>query len=81
MEEYPWYVPYKAALFETDARRKASMVHEATSALERRLLSPIEPGSHEAAALGAAKEGLARLKARLRKFFWDDRKNKRRSPL
>jgi hypothetical protein len=67
MDEYPWHVPYRLAVFETNASLKASLVHEATSALERRLRSPVEPGSHEARALDAAKEGLARLKAHLKR--------------
>jgi hypothetical protein len=65
MSEYPWHVPYRAAVFETNARRKADLIYEAIAALEERLRNPVEPGSNEAKALDAAKEGLAMLKAHL----------------
>jgi hypothetical protein len=60
---YLWEEPYLAAIHETDDEKMLGRILEATSAIEQRLLSPIEPGSEEDKAMLRAQNGLATLRA------------------
>jgi hypothetical protein len=53
-----WEEPYIAAIYETDDANMAGRILEATSAIEQRLLSPVEPGSEEDRAIKMLKAGL-----------------------
>jgi hypothetical protein len=58
-----WEEPYIAAIYETDDANMAGRILEATSAIEQRLLSPVEPGSQEDRAIKNAQRGLATLRS------------------
>jgi len=60
---YLWEEPYIAAIYETDDANMAGRILEATSAIEQRLLSPVEPFSDEDRAIQNAQRGLATLRA------------------
>jgi hypothetical protein len=60
---YAWQEPYMAAVRETDDANMPGRILEATSAIEQRLLSPVEPGSEEDRAIQKAQRGLAALRA------------------
>jgi hypothetical protein len=60
---YPWEEPYMAAIYETDDANMPRHILEATSAIEQRLLSPVELGSEEDKAIRRAQTGLATLRA------------------
>jgi hypothetical protein len=60
---YAWQEPYMAAVRETDDANMPGRILEATSAIEQRLLSPVEPGSEEDRAIQNAQRGLAALRA------------------
>ena len=60
---YAWQEPYIAAVRETDDEKMLGRILEATSAIEQRLLSPVEPGSEEDRAIKKAERGLATLRA------------------
>jgi hypothetical protein len=55
---YLWQQPYLAAVCETDNGLMMIRVYEALAAIERRRLTPVEPGGEEDRALTAAEEGL-----------------------
>ena len=61
---YSWQEPYMAAILETDDAKMPGHILEATAAIEQRLLSPIESGSHEERQIQNAQEGLQILNAR-----------------
>jgi hypothetical protein len=58
---YLWYESYLNAICETDETRKAGRILEARSALEERLLSPVQPGSDEEGAIQTAQRELRML--------------------
>jgi hypothetical protein len=60
---YSWEELYVAAIYETDDANMPGRILEATSAIEQRLLRPIEPGSEEDKAIRRAQNGLATLRA------------------
>ena len=60
---YLWEEPYIAAIYETDDANMAGRILEATSAIEQRLLSPVEPGLEEDRAIKMLKAGLRLLRA------------------
>ena len=63
LHTYSWQEPYMAAILETDDAKMPGHILEATAAIEQRLLSPIESGSHEDRQIQNAQEGLEILKA------------------
>jgi hypothetical protein len=63
LTNYLWYESYLNAICETDETRKAGRILEARSALEERLLSPVQPGSDEEKAIQTAELGLKVLSA------------------
>jgi hypothetical protein len=60
---YAWQERYIAAVRETDDANTLGLILEAASAIEQRLLLPLEPGSDEDRALKIAQRGLATLRA------------------
>jgi hypothetical protein len=60
---YLWEEPYLAAIYESDEANMPGRILEATSAIEQRLLSPVEPGSEEESAIRNAQRGLETLRA------------------
>jgi hypothetical protein len=60
---YPWQTVYVSAVLETNPSLLANRVYEALSAIEQRLLSPIESGSQEDKAVKNAQTGLVVLRA------------------
>jgi hypothetical protein len=62
MQNYSWYAPYYEAICETDDSLMPDRILEALSAIEERLLSPIELESEELRAIENAQTGLERLK-------------------
>jgi hypothetical protein len=61
LTNYLWYESYLNAICETDETRKAGRILEARSALEERLLSPVQPGSDEEGAIQTAQRELRML--------------------
>jgi hypothetical protein len=59
---YAWQELYLAAVYETDNNKLAGRILEATSAIEQRLLSPVEDDD-EYTAIRNAQKGLQTLKA------------------
>jgi hypothetical protein len=64
LTNYLWFDSYLNAIYETDDMKKAGRILEARSALEERLLSPIQPGSDEEKAIQTAELGLKVLTAK-----------------
>jgi hypothetical protein len=60
---YSWEELYMAAIYETDNANMPGRILEAVSAIEQRLLSPVEHGSGEDQAIKNAQHGLATLRA------------------
>jgi hypothetical protein len=63
LTNYLWFDSYLNAICETDEMKKAGRILEARSALEERLLSPVQPGSDEEKAIQTAELGLKVLSA------------------
>ena len=59
---YSWEELYMAAIYETDNANMPGRILEAVSAIEQRLLSPVEQGSGEDQATKNAQHGLAALR-------------------
>ena len=60
---YAWQQPYIAAVCETDDDKMPGHILEAVSAIEQRLLSPVERGSEEERAIQNTQRALETLKA------------------
>jgi hypothetical protein len=63
LAEYLWHASYWEAICETDDSLVAGRILQARSALEQRLLSPIDPDSEEYRAIKNAKKALGVLEA------------------
>jgi hypothetical protein len=61
---YSWQLDYIAALLEVDESKSHRRLYEAISAIEQRLLAPIESGSPEELALRQAQRVIAVLRER-----------------
>jgi hypothetical protein len=53
---YSWQIDYIAALLETDETKLHRRLYEAVSAIEQRLLTPVEAGGSEEQALKQAQK-------------------------
>jgi hypothetical protein len=60
---YPWQTAYVSAVLEADEAKVHGLILEAVSAIEQRLLSPVDKGSLEVKAIAVAQSVLMTLRA------------------
>ena len=62
---YKWQTPCRDLFLEADSSKLLFRFYRAVSAIEERLLSPVEPGSHEETALQGAQRAVELLRPQM----------------